>query len=382
MSSLGVLRAGRAFVLLATGALVAAGLVLLAAAGGPVSPGQSPAAAQEPTPAPGHQPGLGADGFCLSCHADTTLTMAFPNGEILPLYLDPDEFQHSVHGTRLTCTDCHRRNLTIPHEVPDVETPRQLAQIEYEACKSCHFDNYTKTLDSMHFDALAEGKEKAPLCTDCHGAHNTTRLTESRTDAAETCSNCHDDVAGEYKDSIHGSQLLEEDNPDVPVCITCHGVHNIESPKTASFRQESVNLCANCHADKKLMAKYDISADVFKTYLDDFHGKTVGFYQEEGSEVWPDVAVCTDCHGVHNIAAVDDPDSSVFKENLASTCGKCHEDATPSFSSAWLSHYEPSLDKAPLVYAVKQYYKYLIPAMLFGLALNIALDLWRLARNR
>jgi hypothetical protein len=143
-----------------------------------------------------------------------------------------------------------------------------------------------------------------------------------------------------------------------------------------------VDLCAGCHADKELMDKYDISADVFKTYLDDFHGKTVGFYQKETSEVWPDVAVCTDCHGVHDIKEVDAPDSPVIKQNLVETCRQCHEDATANFSSAWLSHYEPSLDKAPIVYAVKQYYKFLIPAMIFGLALNIVLDLWRLARNR
>jgi hypothetical protein len=79
---------------------------------------------------------------------------------------------------------------------------------------------------------------------------------------------------------------------------------------------------------------------------------------------------------------VDDPESSVIKENLVTTCRQCHENATANFPSAWLSHYQPSLDSAPLVYLVKQYYRFLIPAMIFGLALNVALDLWRLARNR
>lgn len=357
--------------------------MLLTSARGLGSRGPDTAVAQEPTPVPAHRlSASGSDDGCYFCHADPELTMTFPNGEVLPLYLDPAVFSESVHGTRLACTDCHERNLVVPHEVPRVQTPRQLAQVEYEVCKRCHFDNYTRTLDSMHFDALAEGEEDAPLCTDCHGAHNVIRLTESHPQVARTCSSCHEDVADEYKDSVHGSELLEEDNPDVPVCITCHGVHNIASATTASFRQSSVDLCASCHADEELMAKYDISANVFKTYLDDFHGKTVGFYQEEASEVWPDVAVCTDCHGVHDITQVDDPKSPVIKQNLVSTCRQCHEDATANFSSAWLSHYEPSLDRAPLVFAVKQYYKFLIPAMVLGLALNIILDLWRLARNR
>ena len=130
------------------------------------------------------------------------------------------------------------------------------------------------------------------------------------------------------------------------------------------------------------MDKYGISSKVFKTYLDDFHGKTVGFYQEESPDVWPDVAVCTDCHGVHDIMAVDNPDAPVLKENLVEVCRRCHSDATTNFPSAWLSHYEPSPNKAALVYFVKQYYRVLIPLMVVGLALNIVFDLWRLARNR
>ncbi len=377
------LKVGRPLLRLAIYGFIATGLLMLTPARGLVSRDPGTAAAQAPTPAPAHRSSAsGFDDFCLSCHGNPDLSMTFPNGEPLSLYLDATAFHQSVHGTRLACTDCHQRNLVVPHEVPRVQTPRQLAQVEYEVCKRCHFDNYTRTLDSMHFDAMAEGKEDAPICTDCHGAHNVIRLTESRAKVAQTCSTCHDDVADEYKDSVHGTQLLENDNPDVPVCITCHGVHNIASAKTASFRQSSVDLCARCHADKKLMGKYDISADVFKTYLDDFHGKTVGFNQEENSEVWPDVAVCTDCHGVHDIKQVDDPKSPVIKANLVTTCRKCHEDASDNFSSAWLSHYEPSIDKAPLVYLVKQYYRFLIPAMVVGLLLNIVLDLWRLARNR
>jgi len=79
---------------------------------------------------------------------------------------------------------------------------------------------------------------------------------------------------------------------------------------------------------------------------------------------------------------VDDPESRVIKENLVTTCRRCHPDATSNFPSAWLSHYEPNLDKGALVYFVKEYYRLLIPVMVGGLILNIALDLWRLARNR
>jgi hypothetical protein len=141
-------------------------------------------------------------------------------------------------------------------------------------------------------------------------------------------------------------------------------------------------MCAQCHANTQLMDKYGISSNVLKTYLDDFHGKTIGFYQEQSSEVWPETPVCFDCHGVHNITPVDDPSSPVMKENLLPTCRQCHADASANFPSAWLSHYEPSLKKAPVVFFVREYYRFLIPVMIVGLIMHISLDLWRLARNR
>ncbi len=371
------LRSWRLLLTLAIFGAVAAAMVLLGPVRGLALRGEIAAA-----PSPGRQSaGNGTDSACLKCHGDPQLAMTFPNGDVLSLYLDDAAYRRSVHGDRLACIDCHQRNDVVPHVSPNVKSRRDLALAEYEGCKRCHFENYTRTLDSMHFDAMAKGKENAPVCTDCHGAHTVIRLEESRTKIAQTCSQCHEEIYDAYQSSVHGSEL-EKDNPDVPVCITCHGVHNIGGAKTASFRQASVDLCAGCHADQELMGEYKISTDVFRTYLDDFHGKTVGFNQKQTADVWPDVAVCTDCHGVHDMKRVDDPDSSVIKENLVTTCRKCHPDASANFSGAWLSHYEPSMDKATLVYLIKQYYRFLIPAMVLGLALNIALDLWRLARNR
>ncbi len=340
----------------------------------------------EETPAPGRSAWPSdlrddANLSCLKCHGDRGLTMTFPGDEVLSLYVDAEAFQQSAHGDKVDCVGCHQVNRRYPHPLPEFATHRDYARAQYEVCKRCHFENYTRTLDSTHFEAMSEGRTDAPICTDCHEAHTMTPLHESRLRVVETCSKCHDEIYGDYGESVHGAALQEE-NPDVPNCVTCHGVHNISAAKSSAFRQESVDLCAGCHADKELMDKYDISSTVLKTYLDDFHGKTVGFYQKQTSEIWPDVAVCTDCHGAHDIKEVDDPDSPVIKENLAETCRECHPDATSNFPSAWLSHYEASLDKSPLVFLVKRFYQMIIPLMVGGLALNVALDMWRLARNR
>jgi predicted CXXCH cytochrome family protein len=366
----------RVLLLLAVCAVVAVAFALLAPRGGLAVRGEGTAAPD----GTGWSPDS-SDEPCLKCHRDPDLSMTFPSGEALSLTFDVETFRESVHGDRLDCIDCHQRHREYPHPPLGVLNRRDYARAEYEACKRCHFENYTRTLDSMHFDAMAEGNADAAICTDCHTAHAVTQLEESRTEIVETCSECHDDIYQDYAQSVHGAALSDE-NPDVPDCIVCHGVHNIASATTAAFRRESVDLCAECHADKALMDKYDISSRLLETYLDDFHGKTVGFYQKESAEVWPDVAVCTDCHGVHDIKSVDDPESSVIKENLVTTCRKCHADATSNFPSAWLSHYEPTIDKASLVFFIRQYYMVLIPAMVVGLALNVLLDLWRLARNR
>jgi predicted CXXCH cytochrome family protein len=318
---------------------------------------------------------------CLECHAGAGKTLTFPSGEALSMDVDVTAYRNSVHGARLDCLDCHERNREYPHPPVEVRDRRDYARAEYETCYRCHFEQYTRSLDSTHFDAMATGNAAAAICTDCHTAHAVTSLKGQRKQIAGICANCHRDIYDAYAESVHGAALLE-DNPDVPSCIDCHGVHDISSATTASFRSSSVELCSTCHANKSLMSKYGISSDVSKTYLDDFHGKTVGFYQDQSPSVWPDVAVCTDCHGVHDIKRPDDPGSSVVKANLVATCRRCHGDATTNFPSAWLGHYEPSIDKAPIVFFVKQYYRLLIPLMVAGLGLNVALDLWRLARNR
>jgi hypothetical protein len=63
-------------------------------------------------------------------------------------------------------------------------------------------------------------------------------------------------------------------------------------------------------------------------------------------------------------------------------CRKCHADATENFPDAWLSHYQPSFKRAPLVFAVTFLYKLFIPVIVIGLILQILLHIWRYAVNR
>lgn len=71
---------------------------------------------------------------------------------------------------------------------------------------------------------------------------------------------------------------------------------------------------------------------------------------------------------------VDDPESRVIKNNLLTTCQKCHPDADENFPSSWLSHYKPSPENNPAVFYVDLFYKILIPGVIGGMVLFVASD--------
>lgn len=320
---------------------------------------------------------------CLSCHGMEGLSLTLASKEEMSLYIDKKEFARSVHGDKLTCTDCHGDVSAYPHPKRPFKTRREYTIALYESCKRCHFANYTKTLESVHYDLLSKGDSRAPVCVDCHGYHNVTRPDQPRTRVSKSCSKCHQPIYSTYLNSVHGKALVIEDNQDVPVCTDCHTAHTIADPRTTAFLVRTPELCGKCHADDRLMDKYGISTKVLKTYLSDFHGMTVSFYKKQQTQdISSFKAVCTDCHGVHDIARADDPNSSVMKANILATCKRCHPDATANFSSAWLSHYDPSPKKSALVYYVKLFYKIMIPLMVGGLFVQIFLHIWRVVVNR
>lgn len=328
----------------------------------------------------------GADNqVCLGCHSNPAQQMKAANGEIISLYVDPDALKNSVHGAQnIACVMCHTNISGYPHPEYKPADRRQVTLDLYQACKQCHGDNYQKTLDSVHQKALASGDRLGAVCTDCHGAHDVRPPDQPRWRIALTCSKCHDAIFNQFKDSVHGS-ALQQDNPDVPSCVDCHGVHSIPDPTTAAFRLKSpTEMCGKCHTDPKRMGKYNISTSVLNTYVADFHGTTVTLFEKQSPDQQTNKPVCFDCHGVHNIASVQDPQAGLeIKSNMLKVCQKCHPDATTqSFAASWMSHYEPSPTKYPVVYYINLFYKIFIPVILGFMALMVILDAaWRI-RNR
>jgi nitrate/TMAO reductase-like tetraheme cytochrome c subunit len=316
--------------------------------------------------------------YCLSCHSNPELSIELPSGETLSLYISPEDIKESLHSPMgIECEACHTEITTFPHPELEYESKRELARAYYLACQKCHSDNYNETLDSMHANAATAGNLDAPICTDCHGAHYIKPPDQPRSLISDTCGNCHDEIYDIYKESIHGLALIEEDNPDVPVCTDCHGVHNIQDPRTVLFHIETPEMCADCHADEELMKRYGLTADVYNIYKLSWHGVDVSIYKAKWPTIWHESAVCTDCHGIHDILGADNPDSSVHPSNLLQTCQECHPSAGNNWTDAWTGHNEVSLERTPFLFYTKTFYDGFIPAVLWISGIYVILQIIR-----
>lgn len=338
---------------------------------------------------------------CLMCHSDPDFKGSFQDGTLHSLYVANGEYQQSVHGVAgLECVACHVTISRYPHHQTEqvnclgchgedgggsdtfvtlrVELPyanhREMSLAINEACRSCHEEEFEVAGDSAHMRVLNSGNTEAPVCVDCHGDHDMSPPDQPRQRLSQICAQCHQSVYSSYRTSVHGAALEADSNPDVPTCINCHGVHSVRGPRDPFFRNDSIAICGDCHSDHTLMEKYGISTEVLDTYLDDYHGRTVDLFRRQEAGLSSNKAVCFDCHGIHNIRPSDDPLSSVYPANLQHTCQQCHTDATIRFPNAWLSHYLPTWEQTPYLYAVNLAYSLFVPLTVGGFAAYIGLD--------
>jgi cytochrome c1 len=215
-----------------------------------------------------------------------------------------------------------------------------------ETCGRCHADRalverrqipipraYQLYQKSVHGRAVAAGK-KAATCSDCHASHDLRRANDPkssiyRENVPRTCGKCHGEEARAYLGSIHGA-AMRNGATESPVCNDCHGEHLIRAardPESSVSVARVSKTCASCHDVARINEKYGIPGGRVETYADSFHGLAV----RGGSTV---AANCASCHGFHDIRPSSDLKSSISKENLPATCGKCHPGAGGNFAKA------------------------------------------------
>jgi hypothetical protein len=135
--------------------------------------------------------------------------------------------------------------------------------------------------------------------------------------------NCHTEEATALARSVHRTALA---------CTDCHGgdpsalrdkakSHDAARGFVGKPARDKVPaLCGDCHADSARMRPYDLPTDQLAQYRTSSHGKALF---GEGDL---DVAVCTDCHGAHDVFGAKDPRAATARANQPATCGRCHSD--------------------------------------------------------
>ncbi len=376
------------------------------AAGWGVQPAWAQPLPGEEAPTPQADAGS-PDTDCLMCHTNHNFRGRFANGQVISLYVDVGEFENSVHGPEgLECIACHPNTRAYPHrpdqaqvdcttchlsedgrvgavvrdldlvvDLPYADVREMVLRINQE-CQSCHEEAAKEAQDSMHVRAQESGNRDAPVCADCHGSHDIQPPGQPRARVPQLCGQCHRPVFTTYQASVHGQALQQNPNhADVPTCVSCHGVHSVRGPRTPGFHNDMIAVCGQCHGDAERMARYDLSAQVYVSYLREFHGRAVNVARLAGPGPESAEATCYDCHGVHNIQPVDDPRATVHGERLLTTCQQCHPAAGPRFTTAWNRHQEPSWERTPVLAAIDWLYGYvLIPGVIGSFLLYIGLD--------
>lgn len=113
------------------------------------------------------------------------------------------------------------------------------------------------------------------------------------------------------------------DDVHAPAGLTCTACHTGQSPPSAPKRTQIAPLCAKCHSDAAYMRQFNpqVRVDQLAQYVTSVHGQQMAKGEER-------VATCSDCHGAHGIKRVNDARAPVAPLNVATTCARCHADAT------------------------------------------------------
>jgi predicted CXXCH cytochrome family protein len=320
-----------------------------------------------------HPAGMLKGNPCITCHEDEL------NAVNKSAHRDPA----GGSDLRAPCWACHGAHDVLPAKDPKSRlNPAHVAK----QCLACH--DKQEYLAGVHgWGVEMAGLDVAATCVSCHGGHNILPPSDpassvSRAKVSFTCGKCHGPVAETYRKSVHGAALTDHDNPDVPTCVGCHRAHATADPRSPRFRNASPEICGKCHGNAKLMEKYGLPTDIFKTYVADFHGTTAELFQATSPDQPLNQAVCYDCHGYHDVQSVKGVGQQVINQRLLVRCQACHPGANFQFLSAWTKHYVPSPTRYPLIYYVRLFYHYVIPGTIGFFLLYIAVDVWGRRRQR
>ena len=201
--------------------------------------------------------------LCGSCHGDPRVVGTYFSGPEEAVAREAvARYYETVHGTALTragltvtatCNDCHGAHRVLPADSPQSSLHRTAVAA---TCGACHEGVRETFEESSHGAALAAGTRAtdgrpAPVCTDCHRAHEIVRTDEPvwYRGVVEECGECHARVYDTYFETYHG-KASRLGSGLVARCADCHTAHAMRAASDLRSSVHPANLvrtCARCH---------------------------------------------------------------------------------------------------------------------------------------
>ena len=214
--------------------------------------------------------------------------------------------------------------------------PAALA-IDNSDCFACHGDKdltrpnekggppVSLFVDEAQYNESIHGKN---LCTSCHTEITSLPHRDGFRHHPVSCSNCHRVETDIYMKSDHGINV-HKGVLEAASCKDCHGkthtLLNSRDPNSPVNRANIPSTCGKCHGDTKEMEKYNLrQKGVVISYDKTIHGRA----HARGITT---AAVCSDCHGSHDLHRSTNPQSKLYWQRIPATCGKCHENVRATY---------------------------------------------------
>jgi cytochrome b subunit of formate dehydrogenase len=197
-------------------------------------------------------------------------------------------------------------------------------ELSSEACLACHAveDFRGPKQEPLFINGEAyNASVHAPLpCTACHTDATAIPHEPLKKVGIASCATCHADTVAAYQKSVHG-RARAYGFGEAATCTDCHGnIHAVTphtEPASPAHWSKMAATCAHCHANVEMAEKFQIPVvRPAEAYLQSAHARAVAAGRH--------AAVCSDCHGAHDILPANDPQSSIWRANVPQTCGRCH----------------------------------------------------------
>ncbi len=276
-------------------------------------------------PAKPAAPAPNSSAACLECHSDKDLSTK-KAGQKVSLFVDEKISAQSVHRS-LDCIDCHEKfdAESTPHRKPMVAVD----------CASCHEDTAKKHAfhPRLAQQPIPAGADTA--CTSCHGKHDIASVKSAAFafndgPQVDACGKCHQTAREHFAASAHGRAFATKE-ANAPECLTCHrqAVVAIAPAKlTLAQKLAQTTQCESCHVGKENVAGRALRGLKFVGSFDQsVHGAALQAGKAEAAN-------CVDCHGAHDMNRAMAASARVNKLHVADTCAKCHEKIAGEFSQS------------------------------------------------